>query len=83
MKKILNTITKSQKTEYWKIWNEYQQNKSKEAKLLHQIDKLEMAIQANEYRNQGFTKNQIAPFLKSAKIGITDPKLKKILSKFL
>jgi putative hydrolase of HD superfamily len=83
MKKILGTLDGSQKTEYWKIWREYLQNKSKESKLLHQIDKLEMAIQASEYAKLGFTKNQIMPFFKSAKNEITDPKLRKILSEFM
>jgi putative hydrolase of HD superfamily len=83
MEKILSTLAKPQKIEYWNIWSEYQQNKSAESRLLHQVDKLEMAIQANKYGKMGFTKSQIAPFLKSAKIGITDPKLRKILSKFL
>jgi putative hydrolase of HD superfamily len=83
MKAILGNLAKSQKSQYWKIWQEYQRNSSKEAQLLHQIDKLEMAIQATEYKKDGFSKKQLAPFLKSAKTTITDPYLKKTLSKFL
>jgi putative hydrolase of HD superfamily len=83
MKKVLAVLGKSQKAQYWKVWQEYQKNTSREAKLLHQIDKLEMAIQANEYESLGFTKKQTAPFLKSAKSEITDPTLQKILSSFL
>jgi putative hydrolase of HD superfamily len=83
MKKILTTLDESQKAEYWGIWREYLQNKSKEARLMHQIDKLEMAIQASEYGKSSFTKSQIMPFLMSAKKEITDPELKKILSEFM
>lgn len=83
MKKILQGLTESQKAEYWDVWQEYQKNTSKEAKLLHQIDKLEMAIQASEYTKLGFTKNQLAPFFESAKAEITDKDLSKVLSKFL
>ncbi|MFY9300986.1 MAG: HD domain-containing protein [Candidatus Nitrosotenuis sp.] len=83
MKTILGNLAKSQKSQYWKIWQEYQRNSSKEARLLHQIDKLEMAIQASEYKKAGFTKRQLAPFLKSAKTATTDPYLRKILSEFL
>ncbi len=83
MKKILQNLTKSQKTEYWDIWQEYQKNTSKEANLLHQIDKLEMAIQASKYAKSGFTKNQLASFFESAQAEITDIDLSKILSKFL
>ena len=83
MKKILQGLSRQQKTEYWEIWQEYQKNSSKEARLLHQIDKLEMAIQANEYKNLGFTKKQLAPFLESARAATTDPQLRKLFSKFL
>ena len=83
MKKILHGLANKQKTEYWEIWQEYQKSSSKEARLLHQIDKLEMAIQANEYKNFGFTKKQLAPFLESAKTATTDPQLRKLFSKFL
>jgi len=83
MRKVLKGLGKSQKAQYWKVWQEYQKNTSREAKLLHQIDKLEMAIQANEYKNLGFTKKQMTPFFKSAKSQITDPTLQKILSNFL
>ncbi len=83
IKKILQNLAKKQKDEYWKLWQEYQKNTSREASLLHQIDKLEMAFQANDYRNLGFTAKQLAPFLKSAKSQITDPVLQKIFSSFL
>jgi putative hydrolase of HD superfamily len=82
-KKILRNLSKPQRDEYWKIWQEYQKNASKESKFLHQLDKLEMALQADGYVGLGFTKKQIAPFLKSAKSQITDPDLKAILSNLL
>ncbi|TBR09699.1 MAG: HD domain-containing protein [Candidatus Nitrosotenuis sp.] len=79
MKKILASLPKSLKSEYGKLWAEYQQNSTKEAKLLHQIDKLEMALQAEHYKKKGYTKKQLKPFFDSAKNGITDTSLKKIL----
>jgi putative hydrolase of HD superfamily len=83
IKKILQNLPKQQNGKYWKIWQEYKNNKSKEARLLHQIDKLEMAFQANHYENLGFSKKQIAPFLKSAEEQISDPVLRTLLSDFL
>lgn len=83
IKKILRNVAKPQKDEYLKIWQEYQENKSRESRFLHQIDKLEMAFQANDYMNLGFSKQQISPFLKSSKSQITDPALRKLLSSFL
>lgn len=81
MTQILQNLDNSQKSEYLGIWDEYQKNTSQEAKLLHQIDKLEMAIQANDYHKKGFT--EISSFLISAKTEIVDSDLSKILSKFL
>lgn len=78
MKKILATLPKSVKTEYGKLWAEYQQGNTKEAKLLHQIDKLEMALQAESYKKRGYTKKQLEQFFDSAKKGIIDPALRRL-----
>lgn len=82
MKKILANLPKSLRIHYEKIWLEYQKNSTKEARLLHQIDKLEMALQADSYKKR-FTKKQMAPFFESAKKGITDHDLKKTFKKTL
>lgn len=83
MKTILQNLSEPLKTQYWNLWDEYQKNTTKEARLLHQVDKLEMALQAAEYEKSGFTKAQLASFIESAKIAVTDSDLQKILSKFL
>ncbi|HEY8110226.1 MAG TPA: HD domain-containing protein [Candidatus Nitrosotenuis sp.] len=82
MKKILANLPKSLKNQYETIWAEYQQNSTREARLLHQIDKLEMALQAKSYKKR-FTKKQLAPFFDSAKKEISDHELKKMLKKTL
>ncbi|HET8720329.1 MAG TPA: HD domain-containing protein [Candidatus Nitrosotenuis sp.] len=83
MKKILKQIPSSIRLDFSNLWNEYQKNSTKEARLLHQIDKLEMAVQASVYNKKGIPKTSLKPFLKSAEIDVKDPDLKKILSKFL
>jgi putative hydrolase of HD superfamily len=83
MKTILQNLSEPLKTQYWNLWDEYQKNATKEAQLLHQVDKLEMALQAAEYEKSGFTKAQLVSFIESAKIEVTDSDLQKILSKFL
>ena len=82
MKKILANLPKSLKNQYEHLWAEYQQNSTRESRLLHQIDKLEMALQAKSYKKR-FTKKQLAPFFDSAKKEISDPELKKMLKKTL
>jgi len=35
--------------EYYRLWREYMEGKSEEAKIVQEIDKLEMILQAHEY----------------------------------
>jgi len=44
MKKLLQDFE-----EYYRIWREFVEGKSKEAEIMQQIDKLEMILQAHEY----------------------------------
>jgi 5'-deoxynucleotidase len=70
MKSILAGLPKNIKSEYEKIWLEYLQNRTNIAKFIHRIDKLEMALQANQYAEQGHDDKLLAPFFESARIAI-------------
>ncbi len=65
------------------IWQEYQENTSPESKIVHQIDKLEMALQAKIYQKDGHSQQKLESFFESAKTGITDPKLKELFTKIV
>lgn len=78
MKNILSDLPKTLQTQYLKIWEEYVQNKSKEANLVHQIDKFEMALQAKIYQKQ-ISPEKTEIFFESAKKGISDSNLLKFL----
>ena len=80
---IIEQLPNSIKSEYDKIWKEYQNNSSLEAQIVHQIDRLEMALQAKIYQKSGSSKEDIATFLETAKSDITHPKLKDILNQIL
>ncbi|MGQ0606643.1 MAG: HD domain-containing protein [Candidatus Nitrosotenuis sp.] len=80
MKKILSSLDAKTRKQYWSLWIEYQKNISKEAKLLHQVDKLEMALQANAYKKSGYSKQKLWQFFDSAKKQISDYDIKKILT---
>jgi len=71
------------KSQYDEIWTEYQNHTTPESKIVHQIDKLEMALQAKTYQKEGAPKEKILPFLESARISITHPKLKEIFTKII
>ena len=81
--KIIKNLPNLIKSQYLQIWKEYQENTSLESKLVHQIDKLEMALQAKIYKNDGHSQKKLESFFESAKIDITDPKLKELFTKII
>ncbi|MBS3926221.1 MAG: HD domain-containing protein [Nitrosarchaeum sp.] len=83
MKKILGDLPKRLQNQYDKLWVEYQLNNSKEAQLVHQIDKLEMALQAKVYSNEGHSNDLLDSFFNTAKNEIKDPKLIEIFKKIV
>ena len=80
---IINALPDAIKLQYAQIWEEYQKQESPESKIVHQIDKLEMALQAKMYQKEGASKEAIESFFKSAENEITHPKLKEILNQIL
>ena len=80
---IISTLPDAIKLQYGKIWEEYQDNVSPEAQIVHQIDRLEMALQAKIYQKSGSSKEDIDTFLATAKSDITHPKLKELFQQIL
>jgi len=83
MKKILMNLPNEIRKTYFKIWDEYQNNSSKESSLLHDIDKLEMAFQAKFYQKSGISKEKLVTFYDTAKMGIKNKNLRNILSNII
>ena len=83
IKKILNDLPPVLQTQYRILWEEYQSNNSKEAKIVHQLDKLEMVLQAKIYSNEGNSKEKLNSFFNSARDEINDPKLLELFRKIL
>jgi len=80
---IIKELPDSIQSHYLKIWQEYQENTSPESNIVHQIDKLEMAIQAKIYQKDGQSKKKLESFFESTKREITDPKLKELFMKIM
>ena len=76
--KILEDLPNSIKSQYENLWKEYRENSSPESQIVHQLDRLEMALQAKIYQDGGHSKEQLESFYQSAKNGITNPKLKEL-----
>ena len=80
---IIGKLPDTLQSQYNPIWKEYQDNSTKESQFVHQIDKLEMALQAKIYQKNIETIDNIEPFLESAKSSIIDEKLKELFTKIV
>jgi len=73
-----NRISKS----YYNIWDDYQRASSEEAKLVHEIDKLEMVFQAKYYCDKGYPEEKLRSFFQTANIEIKSKYLREMLQNF-
>ena len=64
---------------YRELWSELENESSREAQLVHELDKLELALQANEYAKGGIEATKLKEFYESSRTAIRDPKLRRIL----
>jgi len=80
---IIDTLPDSIKLQYGTIWEEYQNQKSPESIIVHQIDKLEMVLQAKMYQKGGASLEAVESFFKSAESEITHPKLKELFDQIV
>ena len=79
---IVKNLPETIRSNYVEIWNEYQKENSTESKIVHQIDGLEMVLQAKMYQKEGSLEDEeIKPFLESARGRMTDTVLKELFTK--
>ena len=83
MRQILKNLPDKITNSYFEIWNEYQNNSSRESNLLHDIDKLEMAFQAKFYQEKGIPKEKLLTFFNTANTEIKSKNLHNILSNII
>ena len=76
---LLSYFPKENQRAYRELWSELENEKNKEAQLVHELDKLEMALQANEYAKGGIEAMKLKEFYESARAAIQDPKLQQLL----
>lgn len=80
MEELLSELSKEQRALYREAWQEFIEGKTPEARLVHQVDKLEMAIQAWEYANERGDPALAKEFWTSARAHVKDAELLEILS---
>lgn len=75
MGSILGLLPEGARGAYSGAWAEYLEGKTREASLVRQADKLEMAMQARRYARAG----DIGPFMRTARGAVSDPELVEML----
>ena len=83
MAKLLNMLPSSISKKYLKIWEEFRVGKTEEARLVHQLDKVEMVAQALRYSKEGVKKETLQIFVKSAKDKIKDHSVRELFNDFV
>ena len=77
MKTICSKLGKEGE-EIFGLWEEFEHGKSKEGKLVKELDKLEMALQAAEYENGGRSKD-LGEFISHTEKFLKSKEMKKLL----
>ena len=83
MKQLLSLLPETLQERYMKLWLEYKDYKTKEAKVVRELDKLEMALQAREYEKAQPALKGLEKFIRSADRIITSPQTRNLLSYIL
>ena len=82
MIEILESLPQTIQNDYQNIWNEFLNRDTPESRLVHELDKLEMALQAKIYEKD-VDPEKVKPFIISAVEQIMDPDVKKTLMDIL
>ena len=67
--------------EYLAVWQEFEENRTPEARFMKEIDRLEMALQASVYEHEGLA--ELGVFFESADKALSTPKLREIFAALL
>jgi len=78
MQQIIEVMPSETRTKLKRVWRELYLDQSREARLVHELDKLEMALQAHEYAEKS-RNSSFEDFYKSADSQIKDPRLRRTL----
>ena len=85
LKQLLEDLPETQKSWLQSLIKEYYEESTPEAKLIRQLDRVEMALQAQHYFEDGkIKKKDIADeFIRSSLNEIEDPKLREFITKMM
>ena len=81
MREIVKGLPAKVRGLYMRTWREYLEGKTEEARLVRQLDKLEMAVQAWEYSRTLSDPSQTREFWATARRHVSDDDLVSLLKK--
>ncbi len=76
--RLLSLLPENSKQKYVDAWNEFEGMKTEESKVVKQLDRLEMIIQALEYLEDGYKEDDLKEFFDWHADEFKDDDLKKI-----
>jgi putative hydrolases of HD superfamily len=81
-REILRLIPSERRVEYRALWRDLADGRTREARLVKDLDKLEMAFQARNYETLGVEHRQLVRFYNSAFSRMEDEELRKMARRF-
>jgi len=79
MQRILQDLPRQVQHLYLQAWRDWVERASSEARLVHDVDALEMALQAEEYAQSGFDRNKLLEFKRSASERVAGGVVKELI----
>jgi putative hydrolase of HD superfamily len=79
IRELLMKLPGKSRASYLKLWTDLKERRSKEARLVHELDKVEMAFQAHKY-GERTGQRKMRDFYESATRETNDPILKRALA---
>ena len=80
LKKTISFLPQDFAEEVYSLWKEFEARETKEAKLVKDLDKLEMCMQAGEYAKNG-NREKFEEFFEDGELNIKTPEIKNLFEK--
>jgi 5'-deoxynucleotidase YfbR-like HD superfamily hydrolase len=80
LEKLISLLPGDFSGEIYDLWKEFEKRETPEAKLVKDLDKLEMCMQAEEYAKRG-SKEKFEEFFEDGNLNIKTPEIRKIFEK--
>jgi len=75
--RIAKSVPMEERVQYTRMWRDLETGRTREARLVKDLDKLEMLLQARRYADLGAPRRQMKKFYRSAISRINDEEIRK------